>query len=82
MKTFLCRAIVISVLLQATYGWRTFSRGRRYGGNLGDPEKNLRKNDLGESNDNEDLWFTQKLDHFDAISDKTWQQVSKKNKRL
>ena len=28
-----------------------------------------------------DRWFTQKLDHFDAFNNKTWQQVNKDLKK-
>lgn len=52
--------------------WRSFWKGRRYGGNIGHPSDS--KGFL-RSEDNEDLWFTQKLDHSDPMNVQTWKQV-------
>lgn len=74
MKTLFCSLIFFLIFFEAVLCWRGFWKGRKNGGNLGDPEKF--KTDLGASDDNEDLWFTQKLDHSDPMNIKTWQQVS------
>lgn len=50
----------------------SFRRGRKTGGNLGEPDRNSLQL---ESGDVPDLWFDQILDHFDPFSDKLWKQV-------
>ena len=60
------------VLCEPILCWRNFWKGRKYGGNLGHPTDNKKIHELGE---NEDLWFTQKLDHFEPMNAKTWKQV-------
>lgn len=57
-------------------GWRSFWKGRRFGGNLGHPTDSKGILNDGE---NEDLWFVQKLDHFEPMNVKTWKQVKFKN---
>jgi hypothetical protein len=61
-----------------TYGWRNFWKGRKFGGNVGHPTDS--KGIL--SSENEDLWFTQKLDHFEPMNTKTWKQVKITKKKL
>lgn len=69
----LCLIIVaILSIYQPVLGWRTFWKGRKFDGNVGHPTDF--KGRLGNDGDN-DLWFTQKLDHFEPVNDKTWKQV-------
>lgn len=71
MKLFgLC--FLIFVVLNETSAWRTFWRGRRFDGNVGHPTDF--QGSLRNAGD-EDLWFEQKLDHFEPMNDKTWKQV-------
>lgn len=56
--------------------WRTFWKGRKFGGNLGHPTDS--KGILMNDGENEDLWFVQKLDHFEPMNTKTWKQVKQK----
>lgn len=61
--------LLISLVLNV-YPWRIFFRGREIGGNIGKP--------LSETNGITDIpeeWFTQTLDHFNPVDDRTWQQV-------
>ena len=61
---FLLAAFLIVNHVEA---WRHFWRG-----------KSFKKHVLGESNIADgppDQWFVQKLDHFDVINQKTWNQV-------
>jgi hypothetical protein len=67
--------VILFVTFQPIFGWRTFWKGRKFDGNVGHPTDsrgNLRENVGGD-----DLWFTQKLDHFEPMNDKTWKQVGK-----
>ncbi|KAG5677970.1 hypothetical protein PVAND_007682 [Polypedilum vanderplanki] len=80
MKTFLLRAIAFIALLHLSDGWRLFKNGRRYGGNLGDPDKY--RTEFLANQDVEDFWFTQKLDHFDPTNNKTWQQRYNVNRQF
>ena len=62
------------LLSETAFGWRSFWKGRRGGGggNVGDPT-----NFQGEvrSEESNDLWFEQNLDHFDSMNTETWKQV-------
>lgn len=65
------RNVLIVSLLSNVYAWKIFFRGRETGGNIGKP--------LSETNSVTDIpeeWFTQALDHFNPVEDRTWQQVS------
>ena len=48
---------------------RNFMRGRRFGGNIGEPIL-LKNKDLPQQQ-----WFTQYLDHFNPTEARTWKQV-------
>lgn len=54
-----------------TYGWRTFWKGHRDGGNLIPPHTTLDRDQLPP-----DQWFDQQLDHFNKNNDEIWKQVS------
>lgn len=71
MKTF---SLILALLMvcEPSFGWRSFWKGRRFDGNVGHPSDFHGKLG-GEAHD--DLWFNQKLDHFEPISDETWKQV-------
>ena len=64
--------LALFVIFEPTLCWRTFWKGRRFDGNVGHPTDI--KGKLGSEGD-EDLWFIQKLDHFEPANDKTWKQV-------
>lgn len=64
-------ALVLAISVPAL-GWRTFWKGRRFDGNVGHPTDFHR---TLEAENDEDLWFKQKLDHFEPTNDKTWNQV-------
>lgn len=70
---FLFSVIFLASLCEPTYGWRSFWKGRRFGGNVGHPTDSK---GLLSSDENEDLWFVQKLDHFEPMNTKTWKQVT------
>lgn len=64
--------LCLSFYIDFCFGLRSFRNGRRMGGNLGgNPSKASNLLLSG----NEDLWFTQQLDHFDPTNNLTWQQV-------
>lgn len=65
-------ALAVCGNLQITNALGQFKNGRSVHGFLGEPSKislNIRDNEP------EDMWFGQKLDHFDANNDVTWKQV-------
>lgn len=64
--------VVFVAISQPALGWRSFWKGRRFDGNVGDPT-NFKPLLGAEGAD--DLWFNQKLDHFEPMNDKTWKQV-------
>lgn len=69
------------VLIQTTFGWRQFWKGRRSGGNLGGASgiHGLQ----GENVDlPEDEWFEQLLDHFNPTNAATWKQRFYTNKEF
>lgn len=71
-----CLSFVLVIVIAfsgPTFGWRTFWKGRRFDGNVGHPTDY--RGLLGSAAGDEDLWFTQKLDHFELMNDKTWKQV-------
>lgn len=72
MKTFILKAAIFVLFINAVCGWRHFWKGRKFNGNLGDPTHFHLK--LGSAS--EDLWFTQNLDHFEPLNRKTWNQVT------
>ena len=78
--------LLIVVFVCSASGWRIFRRGRERHGNLGEPA-------TPHKDEPAELWFEQKLDHFDHSNIKTWKQVNnfsfikrkrkkKKNKHL
>lgn len=77
MKIFCLIFVSLLLICVPTLGWRTFWKGRRFDGNVGHPTDF--KGQLGGEGD-EDLWFTQKLDHFEPTNDKTWKQVRSMSK--
>lgn len=72
MKIFCLFFVIFVAFSEPVFGWRNFWKGRRFEGNVGHPTKF--RGSL-ESKGNDDLWFTQKLDHFTPMNDKTWKQV-------
>lgn len=54
--------------------WKYFHFGRVVGGNLGTP-LNTEQLTVSSDNDFPDLWFMQKLDHFNPNNEITWKQV-------
>lgn len=64
--------LIAFISLECIDGKRFFWKGRRDGGNLMPPPVNVSKELLPP-----DLWFDQKLDHFDANNNAQWKQVSK-----
>lgn len=70
-KFVFCLALILAISVPVL-GWRTFWKGRRFNGNVGHPTDF--HHSLGVESD-EDLWFKQKLDHFEPTNDKTWKQV-------
>lgn len=74
-STFLLLLVILLIFCQPSESWRTFWKGRRYGGNIGHPVDS--KGLLRDADDNEDLWFTQNLNHFDPMNLQTWKQVKK-----
>lgn len=71
MRSLCLAFVVIFLIAEPACGWRVFWKGRRFDGNVGHPTDYHGR--LG--SDGEDLWFTQKLDHFEPMNDKTWKQV-------
>lgn len=68
--------LTLGDLLDLSFSVLSFKRGRRSGGNLGDP---FCSEDIRDDLANYtvvDYWFNQKLDHLDSNSNITWQQVS------
>lgn len=51
--------------------WKSFHFGRSFGGNLGKP----RNNNSVLPEPFPEMWFTQKLDHFNPNNEVTWKQV-------
>lgn len=71
--------LCLSFYIDFCFGLRSFRNGRRMGGNLGgNPSKASNLLLSG----NEDLWFTQQLDHFDPTNNLTWQQVKNETNLL
>lgn len=73
----ICVEISLVLLLVLLYvphvpAWRNFWKGRRSGGNLGDPSSIFNT----ELRTVPDEWFEQHLDHFDSTNHKTWRQVT------
>ncbi|KAG5677971.1 hypothetical protein PVAND_007683 [Polypedilum vanderplanki] len=68
------KLFVIVLLICEVYGWTAFWRGRKYGGNIVDPEKIANRNFISLRDITSDNWLTQKLDHFDFLNTKTWKQ--------
>lgn len=62
--------LICVILLENAYGWHTFWKGHRKGGNLIAPHSNLSRNALPP-----DQWFDQKLDHFTSTNNQLWKQV-------
>lgn len=72
MVKSLCLILVIFIAFsEPAFGWRHFWKGRRFEGNVGHPTEFRGKL---KSENNDDLSFTQKLDHSDPMNDKTWDQ--------
>lgn len=70
---YIFKIVIFIVLAEAACGWRTFWKGRRLNGNIGDPTHFKKSVDHGDGS--EDLWFTQKLDHSQPMNTQTWKQV-------
>lgn len=60
---------VLGLLLCSATGVRLFHAGRPSGGFLSPPPTSIPPQDLPK-----EQYFTQKLDHFDAVNTSTWQQ--------
>lgn len=63
--------LIACISLQYAEGRRLFWKGRRDGGNLIAPQSNISRELLPP-----DLWFDQKLDHFNDTNMGQWKQVS------
>lgn len=63
--------LIFAISLENVYGWRTFWKGHRRGGNLIAPHGNLSRAHLPP-----DQWFDQKLDHFTPTNNELWKQVT------
>lgn len=61
--------LIILSSYHSTNGWRHFWKGRRDGGNLGNPSSVKLEKPLPA-----DEWFTQNLDHFNPTNKETWKQ--------
>lgn len=72
MKSFYLVLVIVIAFSESTFGWRNFWKGRKFDGNVGHPTEF--RGSL-KSEGNEDIWFTQKLDHSAPMNDKTWNQV-------
>lgn len=72
VNTLLMIAALVLMTSAPALAWRTFWKGRRFDGNVGHPTDFHAA--LGAQSD-DDLWFMQKLDHFEPTNDKTWKQV-------
>ncbi|XP_070499827.1 putative serine protease F56F10.1 [Chironomus tepperi] len=70
MKTFILKSAIFILFINAVCGWRHFWKGRKVNGNLGGPTHFHLELESG----NEDLWFTQLLDHFEPLNRQTWNQ--------
>jgi hypothetical protein len=68
----LFKAVVFLILFNCALGFGAFWRGRRFGGNIGDPDDDLKS--INTRTGIVNSWFTQKLDHFDPTNSNTWQQ--------
>lgn len=66
--------LLLFALLQVQC-WNVFHFGRHTEGGFGRPYGDNSVPDAGTDDDFPDLWFTQKLDHFDSNNNDTWNQV-------
>lgn len=71
-KVFFLIFVIFLIAIEPTSGWRTFWKGRKFDGNVGHPTE---FHGSLKSPADEDLWFVQKLDHFDPTNQQTWRQV-------
>lgn len=69
-KNILLIFLIFVFSIENAYGWRTFWKGRRNGGNLVAPHEYITRGQLPP-----DQWFDQKLDHFSDSNNKHWKQV-------
>ncbi|XP_024883400.1 putative serine protease K12H4.7 [Temnothorax curvispinosus] len=65
---FLLLLFILLGILSISTAWRTFLRGRRKGGNLGEPGVS------SETSLPQERWFTQYLDHFNPSDVRVWKQ--------
>lgn len=63
--------LIFVISIENVWGWRTFWKGRRDGGNLVAPHQNIPREQLPP-----DQWFDQNLDHFTDKASELWQQVN------
>ncbi|KAJ8962948.1 hypothetical protein NQ314_005665 [Rhamnusium bicolor] len=62
--------LCVFCFVNEVYSWRIFHNGRIIGGNLGEPKGDGLQTNLN----NYERWFTQNLDHFNPVDERTWQQ--------
>lgn len=72
MKSLSFIIVIFIAFSEPTFGWRKFWKGRRFDGNVG-PPTDYRSSFYSDRDEN--LWFTQKLDHFEPTNDQIWKQV-------
>lgn len=79
LRKYLGFGVTFFAIIQSTFGFRTFWKGRRTGGNLGGASRFS-----GTSAEKiilpPDEWFEQMLDHFNPTNVRTWKQRFHTNK--
>lgn len=66
----IAKILLLFSFFASVYSWRIFFRGRERGGNIGKPHS------VGSFvSEIPEEWFTQVLDHFNPVDERTWQQV-------
>ena len=63
--------LLIFVNIEIALSWKNFWKGRKNGGNLGEPSRSKTLLQLPK-----DEWFDQILDHFDKTNNGRWKQVT------
>jgi hypothetical protein len=68
MRLLCAWVVLLSVFSSGAFGWKVFHLGKHWG------QKHL-ENQLSASSSFADIWFDQKLDHFDPTNGDKWKQV-------
>lgn len=69
--------VIFLVVIDSSFGWRQFWKGRQTGGNLGGATSGLSAENF---NLPPDEWFDQMLDHFNPTNTARWKQRFYTNK--